>query len=100
MFVRQKIGLMMEKPYNLQFAMGIWVSTFRENDKLGDAPRALYKNLFFILYIEHYHNDMRLAQNGSDRFKAPATVNKLAEKAGSILSLCNRSGEGWMLTAN
>lgn len=34
----------------------IWVSTFRENDKLGDAPRALYKKLGFVedeLIIEY-----------------------------------------------
>jgi GNAT superfamily N-acetyltransferase len=27
--------------------MDIWVSTFREDDKLGDAPRALYKKFGF-----------------------------------------------------
>ncbi len=26
----------------------IWVSTFREDDKLGDAPRALYKKFGFV----------------------------------------------------
>jgi predicted nucleotide-binding protein (sugar kinase/HSP70/actin superfamily) len=54
---------------------------------------------FFIKYIEHYHNDMRLALNSSERFKAPAAIDELAEKTGTILSLCNRSGEGWLLTA-
>lgn len=28
--------------------MDIWVSTFREEDKLGDAPRALYKKFGFV----------------------------------------------------
>ena len=54
---------------------------------------------FFIKYIEHYHNDMRRALNGSKRFKIPAAIDELAEKTESILSPCNRSGEGWLLTA-
>lgn len=36
--------------------MDIWVSTFREDDKWGDAPRALYKKFGFTadeLTIEH-----------------------------------------------
>jgi predicted nucleotide-binding protein (sugar kinase/HSP70/actin superfamily) len=53
----------------------------------------------FIKYIEHYHNDMRLALHGSERFKIPAAIEELAEKTESILSPCNRSGEGWLLTA-
>lgn len=28
--------------------MDIWVSTFREDDKMGDAPRALYKKFGFV----------------------------------------------------
>ncbi len=54
---------------------------------------------FFIQYIEHYHNDMRLALEGSKRFKAPSTIGEMAGKVDSILSPCNRSGEGWLLTA-
>lgn len=53
----------------------------------------------FIKYIEHYHNDMRLALGGSERFKIPASIDELAKKTESLLSPCNRSGEGWMLTA-
>ncbi len=61
------------------------------------ARRAM--GVFFVRYIEHYHNDMRLALNGSKRFRAPATVDEMAGKINSILSPCNRSGEGWLLTA-
>lgn len=38
--------------------MDIWVSTFREDDKWGEAPRALYKKFGFIedeLILEHGH---------------------------------------------
>jgi predicted nucleotide-binding protein (sugar kinase/HSP70/actin superfamily) len=54
---------------------------------------------FFIKYIDHYHNDMRLALSGSERFKPQSSIDELAEKTGSILSPCNRAGEGWLLTA-
>jgi predicted CoA-substrate-specific enzyme activase len=53
----------------------------------------------FIRYIEYYQNDMRLALNSSEKIKTPATINELAGKIDSILSPCNRSGEGWLLTA-
>lgn len=42
--------------------MDIWVSTFREDDKLGDAPRALYKKFGFVedeLTIEHGYPNQR-----------------------------------------
>lgn len=54
---------------------------------------------FFIKYIEHYHNDMRAALSLSAKFQAPATIDEMAEMTCSILSPCNRSGEGWLLTA-
>ncbi len=63
----------------------------------GHVQRAI--GGFFIKYIEHYHNDMRSALNGSKRFRAPATIREMAGKIDSILSPCNRSGEGWLLTA-
>ena len=42
--------------------MDIWVSTFREDDKLGDAPRAFYKKFGFIedeLIMEYGYPNQR-----------------------------------------
>lgn len=52
-----------------------------------------------IQYIENYRNDMRAALSSSKRFKAPSTIHEMARNVAPILSLCNRSGEGWLLTA-
>lgn len=39
------------------------------------------------------------AFNNSKRFTAPSNIEGLAIKAKKFLSLCNQSGEGWLLTA-
>jgi predicted nucleotide-binding protein (sugar kinase/HSP70/actin superfamily) len=53
----------------------------------------------FIRYVEHYRKDIRNAFQNSQRFRASATIFEMAQKTEPILSLCNRSGEGWLLTA-
>jgi len=52
-----------------------------------------------IKYIESYRNDMRNALKQSTKFKPPAHIEDLASSVKSMLSLCNSSGEGWLLTA-
>ena len=54
---------------------------------------------FFLKYVEHYRDDMRIALEFSKKFKAPATIYEMADKVKPFLSLCNHSGEGWLLTA-
>ena len=63
----------------------------------GNLPR-LAGNLL-VKYIESFRDDMRKALCRTSRFKAPHTIFDLADKVKSILSLCNHSGEGWLLTA-
>lgn len=52
-----------------------------------------------IKYIESYRNDMRVAFKHSKRFKQPPTIYQMAENVQDIVSLCNQTGEGWLLTA-
>lgn len=54
---------------------------------------------FFIRYVESYRDDMRRALRLTKKFKVPATVFELADKVRPFLSLCNHTGEGWLLTA-
>jgi len=63
----------------------------------GNTPRII-GNLF-VKYVERYRDDMRAALKNSKRFKAPPTIYQMAESVKSILSLCNHTGEGWLLTA-
>jgi predicted CoA-substrate-specific enzyme activase len=53
----------------------------------------------FVRYVEGFRNDMRNALRKTIRFKAPDTIYELAAKAKAYLSLCNHTGEGWLLTA-
>lgn len=53
----------------------------------------------FVKYVESYRNDMRNALKQSTRFTLPPTIYQMAESVKSILSLCNHTGEGWLLTA-
>ncbi len=54
---------------------------------------------FIVRVMESYRNDMRNALMNSQRYVPPETIEDLAEKVRDVLSLCNRAGEGWLLTA-
>ncbi|MEL7608634.1 MAG: acyl-CoA dehydratase activase-related protein [Bacillota bacterium] len=51
-----------------------------------------------VRLIENFRDDMRKALENS-RFHSPRTIRELADSVKSVLSLCNQSGEGWLLTA-
>ncbi|OQB24287.1 MAG: Activator of (R)-2-hydroxyglutaryl-CoA dehydratase [Firmicutes bacterium ADurb.Bin182] len=51
-----------------------------------------------VKFIEHYRDYMRKALKNS-RFSPPRSIFELAESVKRMLSLCNQSGEGWLLTA-
>lgn len=53
----------------------------------------------FIKYAENYRNDVRYAIKKSGRFLPPKTIYEMAADVEPILSLCNHTGEGWLLTA-
>lgn len=73
-----------------------WV--FEHRYLAGDFKRKIAGNLF-VKYVESYRHDVRQALKGSKRFNIPPTIYEMAESVKSILSLCNHSGEGWLLTA-
>lgn len=63
----------------------------------GKTRRTLYNTA--IRYVEHYRKNIRTALHDSQRFNTPHTIFEMAQKAEPVLSLCNRSGEGWLLPA-
>ena len=73
-----------------------WV--FEHRYLAGDFKRKIAGNIF-VKYVESYRNDVRQALKESKRFNIPPTIYEMAESVKSILSLCNHSGEGWLLTA-
>jgi predicted nucleotide-binding protein (sugar kinase/HSP70/actin superfamily) len=74
------------------------VREYRHQYLDGGNIQRLFGHLF-VRYVEGYRNDMRKALRRTDRFKAPDTIYGLAGKVKSIISLCNHTGEGWLLTA-
>lgn len=64
----------------------------------GGSTQKTLGNLF-VRYVENYRNDMRNALQYSKRFNKPTTIYEMAQSVEPILSLCNQTGEGWLLTA-
>lgn len=53
----------------------------------------------FIKILENYRDDMRRSLQFSNRFNSPSTIYEMGASVKSLLSLCNHTGEGWLLTA-
>jgi predicted nucleotide-binding protein (sugar kinase/HSP70/actin superfamily) len=56
------------------------------------------KSKFAIWIIEKYRDKIRYALRNSKRFEPPKQFYHLVEKARKVLSTCNQTGEGWLLT--
>jgi len=52
-----------------------------------------------IKYVEYLRSFIRKALKKSKNFSSYHTTKELADKAGEIISVCNQTGEGWLLTA-
>ena len=50
-------------------------------------------------YIERLRSIIRRALKKSKHFESYHTTRELAKKASEIISVCNQTGEGWLLTA-
>lgn len=53
----------------------------------------------FINYIEYYRRPMKRVLEKSKRFSPPHRIENMAKKASKHLSVGNKMGEGWFLTA-
>lgn len=71
---------------------------FKHRYLAGSHRNKLIGNLA-VKYIESYRNDMRTALSGSKRFQPPPSIDEMMAHAESLVSLCNHTGEGWLLTA-
>ncbi|MGA8941498.1 MAG: acyl-CoA dehydratase activase-related protein [Thermoactinomyces sp.] len=52
-----------------------------------------------IRFLEMFRKPLKEALQKSTRFSAPHTIYELADMARALLSLANKAGEGWLLTA-
>ena len=58
------------------------------------------KGLFSRYLLEWYRKPLEKAVKNSKRFHEITSIEKLAKRASQYLSLGNRAGEGWFLTAD
>ncbi|MDR1484008.1 MAG: 2-hydroxyacyl-CoA dehydratase [Planctomycetaceae bacterium] len=56
------------------------------------------KSKVAIWIIEKYRDKIRYAMRKSKRFEPPKHFHHLVEKARKVISTCNQTGEGWLLT--
>jgi predicted nucleotide-binding protein (sugar kinase/HSP70/actin superfamily) len=68
-------------------------------DYLGGSQKLKIGGKILIGFVELYRRHMRRALTNSSRFTAPISIDKMAELAKPIVSVCNITGEGWFLTA-
>ena len=52
-----------------------------------------------VTYIENLRSTIRTELKKSKHFESYHTTRELAKKASEIISVCNQTGEGWLLTA-
>lgn len=64
----------------------------------GTRKAGLFGDLF-IRYVESYRKEVRRALRENNNFILPPTIRELAESVMPMMSLCNSTGEGWLLTA-
>jgi len=65
------------------------------------VPLSSYvRSTLIVWMIEHYRKKIQRLLEKSDRFTPFTGIRHLAEKAESIVSTCNQTGEGWLLAAD
>lgn len=95
----EDMGAEMVVPGLMDFFLYCAYSGESDNRFLGGGKTRKVLCNTLIRYVERYRKDIRNALQNSQRFTAPNTIFEMAKKTEPILSLCNRSGEGWLLTA-
>ncbi|MBQ3274291.1 MAG: 2-hydroxyacyl-CoA dehydratase [Christensenellaceae bacterium] len=68
-------------------------------EKLGKSKAIDKLSRFGIWYVERFRKMVNKPLSQSKYYHAPVHIDKLAEKAKSVLSVGNYTGEGWLLTA-
>ncbi|MDR1959307.1 MAG: 2-hydroxyacyl-CoA dehydratase [Planctomycetaceae bacterium] len=58
------------------------------------------RSAFLVRLLEYYRGKIRKVLKNSHRFVPSEHINHLAKQAKSVLSTCNQTGEGWLLTAD
>ena len=70
-----------------------------QKDELGSSATARASMQALIKLVDWMRTPVEEMLEKSRRFEAPERIGTMADKARTVLSVCNNMGEGWLLTA-
>ena len=70
-----------------------------QKDELGSSATARAGMQALIKLVDWMRTPVEEMLEKSRRFEAPERIGTMADKARTVLSVCNNMGEGWLLTA-
>ena len=85
-------------PDLLDFFMYCFYNNNYNYEFLGKTKKGAMVSNAVIKVLESFRKPAREALEKSERFEAPAHIEKLAAYARPIVSIGNQNGEGWFLT--
>lgn len=85
-------------PDLIDFFQYCFYNTDFENEHFHASKNSARICNLAIKFVDLLRHDMIKALKKSNRFDPPASIQHLAKKASSIVSIGNQTGEGWFLT--
>lgn len=85
-------------PDLIDFFQYCFYSTNFENEHFHASKRSAKLCNLAIKFVDLLRHDMIKALTKSKRFEPPVSIEHLAKKASTIVSIGNQTGEGWFLT--
>lgn len=70
-----------------------------QHQELGNSRKNALAGQLAVSIIERYRRRIKKRLKATGKFMAPESIYALAERASTVLSLGNATGEGWFLTA-
>lgn len=85
-------------PDLIDFFQYCFYNTDFENEHFHASKNMVHLCNLAIKFVDLLRHDMIKALENSNRFEPPAKIQHLANKASSVVSIGNQTGEGWFLT--
>lgn len=85
-------------PDLIDFFQYCFYNTNFENKHFHASKRSTKLCNLAIKFVDLLRHDMIKALTKSNRFESPVSIEHLAKKASTIVSIGNQTGEGWFLT--
>ena len=97
--VKEREGSKAVVPGLLDFFLYSMSNAELQKDELGSAATTRAGRQALIKLVDWRRTPVEEMLEKSRRFEAPERIDTMADKARTVLSVCNNMGEGWLLTA-